>query len=460
MRFEDIYCKIGVKFLNKNKLSDKTYYYLISKDWINNKRETALKGEINHFCEPCAFFKIINEKGYDYKGAEVVIVDVVRTFGLEDTLGLIVIKDLFYTKTDGSFSDLKYHCYTFNLKDFYREEVNLLAKENFNIYNSTSTEKAKGICNCGINSCVDALSTASTSAATASVALKDLEKAYNSSTTSINSPCIDSTFDIITINADDILCNGSSLNNKIDTMQKEIDKLKIKESEENKMFNFNHLKEKFQFGLYKNARMSPYGIAFTSDGKEWTAFDENRSLIDVTGMVFDFECVYAMPVAADAIKSNDVILHNKKPVIVTIHDNEMITCVDITTHEVVNVLPTRSPFGFNFYTKLVSFMEGFDMKPTNDNPFGNIWPFLLMEKNGNNKDMMMAMMLMNQQNNQFNPMMMYLMMEDNKNDSLPYLFMMGQNMMQNYNSGKHECKCGRDIATEKKMSRYAKEEER
>ena len=438
MKAEELFCKIGVRFINKNGLSPKTYNYLITKDWINSKKNNP--SDIAKLTLFNSVFKIITEDGYNYKGSGIVIVDVDRGYSLEWEC-LKVIKDLIYLYTECSLGFNSTNSNTFKRVDFYGEENNLVSNQFFNICsnNTTNTIKAEGICNCTSETIINSTLADSCS--------NKINVCYNP-------------FESILANSKDILCNNINLTSKINDIQEKIERLKNKESEENKMFNFNHIKEKFQFGLYKNARMSPYGIAFTSDGKEWTAFDENHSLIDVTGMVFDFECVYAMPVAADAIKSNDVILHNKKPVIVTIHDNEMITCVDITTHEVVNVLPTRSPFGFNFYTKLVSFMEGFDMKPTNDNPFGNIWPFLLMEKNGNNKDMMMAMMLMNQQNNQFNPMMMYLMMEDNKNDSLPYLFMMGQNMMQNYNSGKHECKCGRDIATEKKMSRYAKEEER
>ena len=42
MEAEKLFCKIGVRFVNKNGLSQKTYNYLITKDWINSKKNNRL----------------------------------------------------------------------------------------------------------------------------------------------------------------------------------------------------------------------------------------------------------------------------------------------------------------------------------------------------------------------------------------------------------------------------------
>lgn len=420
MRFEDIYCKVGVKFLNKKKLSDKTYYYLITKDWINNKRKTALKPEVNHFCDPFALFKIINEKGYDYKGTEIAIVDVVRNFSLEDTLELTAIKDLLYTRTDKNFSVLECHSNTFEEKDFYGEKNNLLTGQLFNTCSdSTANTKAESICNC-------------TSETVINNTLADsyvYHKPYTTTTTGT-----------ILIDSDGIVYNGGVLGSETNSIQREIDKLKSKESEEKKMFNFNHLKEKFQFGEYKNAKMSPYGIAFQNGNEYFAVNTKTMEVIDATGLVFDFNCVYSMPVAANAVKVGDFIVHNYCPVLVrAVHEDGTLKCWHINAHEVITVLPVKSPFGFNFYTKLVSLVDNMGMTPTNDNPFGNIWPLVLMDGKKDNKDMMMLMMLMNQQGGQFNPMMMYMMMDGNKSDFLPMMLMMNGGF--NFGMTPTNCKC-------------------
>lgn len=363
MKVEELFCKIGVKFVNKNGLSPKTYNYLITKDWINSKKNNPYDvAMLTHYT---SVFKIITKDGYDYKGAEVVIVNVDRCEGgySPEWECLKVIKDLVYSRSDFSLP--------FN--------PNIFVKEDFAV-------------------------------------------------------------ESISINSDGIVCNGTNLTLKIDNIQEEIKKIKIKESEENKMFNFENFKNKFQFGEYKEAKMSPCGIAFKVLEGYYAVNTKTMELIDATGLVFDFECVYAMPVAANAVKNGDFILHNRMPVLVRkINPDGSLECWNIKVHEVVTTLPVKSPFGFNFYTKLVSLIDNMGMTPTNDNPFGNIWPLLLMDSKKDNKDMMMFMMLMNQQGGQFNPMIMYMMMDENKSNFLPMMLMMNSNF--NFGIVPTNCKC-------------------
>ena len=414
MEAEKLFCKIGVRFVNKNGLSQKTYNYLITKDWINSKKNNPF--DIAKLTNCASVFIIVTENGY---GAEVIIVNVDRCEGnySPEWEDLKVIKDLIYTRSDFS---LSFNSNTFKEEDFYGEENNLLVNQFFNTCsnNTIDTPKVEGICNC----------TSKTATSTSYTG----EINYN--------PYITTTTGTISINSDGITYNGIDLTSKINELQKEIDKLKTKESEENKMFNFENFKNKFQFGEYKEAKMSPYGIAFKTLEGYYAVNIKTMELIDATGLVFDFECVYAMPVAANAVKNGDFILHNRMPVLVRkINPDGSLECWNIKVHEVVTTLPVKSPFGFNFYTKLVSLIDNIGMTPTDENPFGNIWPLLLMDDKKDNKDMLMLMMLMNQQGGQFNPMMMYMMMDGSKSDFLPMMLMMNGGF--NFGMAPTNCKC-------------------
>ena len=95
-------------------------------------------------------------------------------------------------------------------------------------------------------------------------------------------------------------------------------------------------------------------------------------------------------------------------------------------------MPTKNIFGFNFYTKIVSLFDGCFDAVSNENPFGNMFPFLLMENNNNITDVMMMMMLSGNKNNiNFNnPLMLAMLMDsDDKNfkDVIPFMLMMGNN---------------------------------
>ena len=101
-------------------------------------------------------------------------------------------------------------------------------------------------------------------------------------------------------------------------------------------------------------------------------------------------------------------------------------------YEVVQkvILPTKSPFGFNFITKIVSLL---DMMPNStsadeSNPFGNLLPFMIM---GDNNDINPLMFMALSGNADFasNPMMLYALAASDKdsNNLLP-LMLMGMNI--------------------------------
>lgn len=226
----------------------------------------------------------------------------------------------------------------------------------------------------------------------------------------------------------------SGLTSRLDTMEERINKLEtnnddVKGKGNNmKMFNFD-------FGPIKDndaVRMSPYGLAVKNVNGTYQAYDKkNGEIMDVD--IFNFKAdnmFFKMPVGIDAIEAGDVIIFNRRPCFVFgFSEQGDVIAIDIAMGEKKTIMPTRSPFGFNFITKVVSLVDGmFGDTPSADNPFGNMWMFAMMDDNSSMKDMLPMMMLMNgKAGGTMDPMMLYFMMKDGKGDDesmLPLLLMM------------------------------------
>lgn len=207
---------------------------------------------------------------------------------------------------------------------------------------------------------------------------------------------------------------------------------KDNEEKENKMKGFN-----FDFGKITNdsIRMSMYGMAVKNTSGVWTAYDKSTGdLMDVD--VFNFDgsnFLFKMPVAIKDIAVGDVVIHARKPMFV-ISKTEAgdLVAVDPVAGEKKTIMPTRSPFGFNFCTKIISLFDnlmGNSEAPSADNPFGSLWMLMLMDGKSDMKDMLIPMMLMNQANgstNAFNPMMLMLMNDGDMKDMAIPLMLMNQ----------------------------------
>lgn len=233
---------------------------------------------------------------------------------------------------------------------------------------------------------------------------------------SVISPCADQ----VSICCDD-LCKNCKNYEKKDNEEKE-----------NKMKGFN-----FDFGKITNdsIRMSMYGMAVKNISGVWTAYDKSTGdLMDVD--VFNFDgsnFLFKMPVAIKDIAVGDVVIHARKPMFV-ISKTEAgdLVAVDPVAGEKKTIMPIRSPFGFNFATKVISLFDnlmGNSEAPSADNPFGNLWMLMLMDGKSDMKDMLIPMMLMNQANgstNAFNPMMLMLMNDGDMKDMAIPLMLMNQ----------------------------------
>lgn len=205
------------------------------------------------------------------------------------------------------------------------------------------------------------------------------------------------------------------------------------ERKDNDIMNFN-----FDFGPLTNndnVRMSIYGLAVKNSDGVWVSYDKaGKQIIDVD--VFNFDgrrFMYKMPVAVKDVAVGDVVIHKHVPMFVeSVKDG--IHVVDVFAGERKEILPTVNMFNLNFVTKIVSFVDFSNAKADENNPFGNMLPFMLLADGANGSksdiDPLMLMMFMNGgQLGDFskNPLMMYFLFGNKGNNDmlLPLMMMNG-----------------------------------
>lgn len=217
------------------------------------------------------------------------------------------------------------------------------------------------------------------------------------------------------------------------SIKEAISKYNEKEKDSMKGFNFN-------FGpcTGDNIKMSVYGLAIQNASGEWVSYDtKSGQIMNVDLLNFDGrKFMFKMPVAIKDIAKGDIVIHNKVPMFVLDIKDGGVIAVDVRAGEEKKILPTNSPFGFNFVTKVVSMFSAFNGAPTPDAPFGNFLPFMMMGEGNDIDPFVMCMMLQNMgtiPGGSFfsNPMMMYFFMKDSdaqKDLIMPMLMMqaMGQ----------------------------------
>lgn len=240
----------------------------------------------------------------------------------------------------------------------------------------------------------------------------------------------------------DTKVDKSEFEARINEINKTIEKHIIKNEESNTMNAF-----KFDFGpVNGNAvRMSMYGLAVKNKANTFVSYDaKSGEIMDVDVLNFDgANFLYKMPVAMKDIAIGDVVIHHGAPMFVVgkSTDGKGLVVIDVIAGERKEVMLAKSPFGFNFATKVVNFLgNAFNGSANADNPFGNMW--MLMAMSGDNKDMndMLPFMMMANGGNVDPNMLMFMAMSGKGGNDmiLPMLFM----NMNSTNAPAHECKCG------------------
>lgn len=201
---------------------------------------------------------------------------------------------------------------------------------------------------------------------------------------------------------------------------------------------FNNLMKNFKFGkMDTNAiKYSFNGIAFQTEDNDYVVYNPDMTFTNVSEMVMDIP-IYVMPVPKSDIKIGDIIIHNSEFVIVQSIESKEIRVARPRTKEIVGIIPEKSIFGFDFYTKVIDFTKNFSNSATSSNPFGNLPMLMMMDNKDNNNDMLMFMMMNGSAMDFNNPMFMYMMMSksDDKSNLLPLMMLMNQNKNKELTTG-------------------------
>lgn len=221
-------------------------------------------------------------------------------------------------------------------------------------------------------------------------------------------------------------------------------------------YNNNDKKEKvmkgfnFDFGpMNANVvRMSIYGLAVKNKTGSWVAYDaKNEEIMDVDVFNFDgSKFMYRMPVAINDVAAGDVIVHMSVPMFVVgkSEDGKAVYAVDPVAGERKEIMLTKSPFGFNFVTKVVNFL-GNAFNADASNPFGNLGLMMMLSEDNKGMSEMLPFMLMANGGNAngfdlSNPMVMYMLCKDGVGD-LPMMLALSGAFNKPANNG---CNCGQN----------------
>ena len=395
------YGVVSVRFINKgNKLSSREYSYNVDEKLYKKLASisfTYYDVIINY--KYYNKFLIVNENGYDYKNTPVVFTELYQGP---------------YRGTEYSGKEP-----VFLSSYMYDGQTNIeVEEEKKEMYSSTNTNTNK-------------ISNSITSTTGYTYTYQDDFIEQNTKATDgtyMNHTSIEDTIGAI--------CNHIDLADKISDEVEKCFNEKTKKRRDNNMFE--NLMKNVKFGKVTDVFMSVYGPAFKSSNGEYISYDKKgENWIDVTGMTIDMPAAYMIPVAKSDVKEGDFILHNNTWVRVIGVEENKIEVEKIFEKEVVSIVPTKNIFGFDYYTKLVSFgLEGLVNTADESNPFGNFIPFLMMGDNSNSDDILPLMLMMNSKGGApsmdfSNPLMFYVLMGDGKlnkfDKMLPLMLMMNQN---------------------------------
>lgn len=201
----------------------------------------------------------------------------------------------------------------------------------------------------------------------------------------------------------------------------------------NKENNNMNLFKNVEFGSCENdnVKMSIYGIAVKNAAGTWVSYDsKSGNVVDVDILNFPAKYLYKMPVAIKDIAVGDTVIHCRKPMFVTKIEDGKLLVIDPAAAEEKIVLPVKSPFGFDIYTKVVNLFGNLAAGASADSPFGNMLPLMLLADGDKTDNMLPLMFAMGGGKfDMSNPMMLYFLMSNGKaNDNmLPLLFAMNNN---------------------------------
>lgn len=245
---------------------------------------------------------------------------------------------------------------------------------------------------------------------------------YDTTTTAATANCYD------TCGLGNMVVNSSDLSTSyaINAYGEVTNKTEIKENKKmkNKIFNFD-------FGPIKgdSIRMSMYGLAVKNKDGSYVAWDKaNENIMNVDILNFNSDgLMYKIPVAIKDIKDGDIVIHNRVPMFVLEVFDKSLDVIDIYSGERKSIIPAKSPFNFDFCTKIISILDT-DLvatsSPSEDNPFGNLWMLMLLSGSMDNDSNLLPLVLMTNHDS-IDPIMLMCLMNNKNTDNniLPLLMM-------------------------------------
>lgn len=206
-------------------------------------------------------------------------------------------------------------------------------------------------------------------------------------------------------NTDSVSIDNNWLHGLINGLREQADK------EVTDMFNSKEKEKEFKMDFSKilnidfgkvphTAELKPsiYGVAVLGFDNRYRAYDKiNDKVMDVTGMTFDTDMLFKIPVAVSQVRVGDVIINASNYVTVTnVHPDGTFTVVDPKASEQKIAIPAKNMFGFDFVTKIMYPFENM-VQPSDDNPFGLNPMTMMMLSDGADMDMstILALSMMN-----------------------------------------------------------------
>ena len=163
-------------------------------------------------------------------------------------------------------------------------------------------------------------------------------------------------------------------------------------------------------------------VAVKRNDGDYVRYDEVNEVMENQGeLIFPGSEKFMMLMPSATVAVGDIIKKDKKYYqVLEIKANGGLKAVDFATGHNANILKETNLFNMNFYTKVVSFMTGFN----GDNGNGmNPMMMLLLTQNDEDKEMDLPTMIMissmfgGQAQTGMNPMMMLLMLKDDDGES-------------------------------------------
>lgn len=172
-----------------------------------------------------------------------------------------------------------------------------------------------------------------------------------------------------------------------------------KKKERKSMKNiFGNIMKNVKFGQLNTDKVaySMQGMAFKSNDGDYLVYKKDQPAVNVNEFVIEMP-LFVMPVPLKDLQVGDIICKGEDFVLVDSVGESYITAINTDKSEIVTIVPQVNMFGFSFYSKVVAPTNLFG-EATQDNPFGNILPLMMMSDEDSDSSTFGMMMLMSQMN--------------------------------------------------------------